>query len=415
MAARSSWWSLVILVALVNSFDGQMRQATGAVPMSPSGDPCAWAGIYPTVLAPFCDHGGVDVASLEAQVRYQLHGCVSGLLVLGTIGEGEYASMDERAQVIATAVHATAGRCPGVPVIVGIHTCDLDMAQAQLIQAKELGAAAVLVKYLGNPKASPSTVLGFLMALSDLHILPIFYYHYPSETKLKLAPEDVAHILSLPGVVGIKESTLDLREVKAHLGLTRGQGKTFLSGTALNLSQFLALGGHGAMCPEAVLLPGPTVQAYTAFTHGRHDEARWLQEQLFVLTPILKDRPTPPGVARTLLMTAQDHCLAVPMGHDHPQARLKAALNCLGVPTPIGVSCPLPPLTAREQKRVAETVARMQKIDWYNAALQVPPAPLSTEPVGVQGGMLLKTGSFQLGPNVGRDLLRSQGDGKAGF
>jgi hypothetical protein len=48
---------------------------------------------------------------------------------------------------------------------------------------------------------------------------------------------------------------------------------------------------------------------------------------------------------------------------------------------------------------------------------KLPPAPRKpyccTE--DEDGGMLLKTGAFLLGPGVGRDLLNSQSDGKAGF
>jgi 4-hydroxy-tetrahydrodipicolinate synthase len=364
------------------------------------------------VLTPLCAGGGVDVASLEAQLHYELRGGAHGLLVLGTIGEGQYVTPEERAVVIATAVRVAQGH---VPVVVGIHTCDLDVAQTQLLEARDLGASAALVKYVGRPNASASQVLGFYAALGELQALPILYYHYPSQTRLKLAPEDLAHIICLPGVVGIKESTLNLREVQAHIRLTGGQGKVFLSGTALNLTQFLELGGQGAMCPEAVLLPGPTVQAYDAFLHGRRDEARAIQAQLFTMTPILRSRPTPPAVTRTMLMSASDHKLPVPMGQDQPQARLKAALNCMGVPTPVLVKCPLPQLTATELQHVQATVSRLKAIDWCDVALKVPPVPLHAASSDAEGGMLLKTGAFILGPGVGQDLLRSQGDGESGL
>jgi dihydrodipicolinate synthase/N-acetylneuraminate lyase len=302
---------------------------------------------------------------------------------------------------------------PHVPVVVGIHTCEVETARMQLLHAKQLGAAAVLVKYVGNPKATGPMVLGFFHVLAEMNVLPIFYYHFPSNTGLKLTAQEVAGILSLPGVVGIKESTLNLREVQAHIALTRGQGKTFLSGSALNLTQFMDLGGHGAMCPEGVLLPGPTVQAYHAYFHGQREEARSLQNQLFTMTPILRDRSTPAGITRIVLNSAQNHKLPVPMGNDHPQARMKGALNCLGVPTSPVVKCALPQLTAKEQERVQATVAKLQKIDWCEAAMKGSPAPYSNEVE--EGGMLLKTGSFILGPNVGRDLLRSMSDGKSGF
>src|SRR6516165_2003631 len=60
-------------------------------------------GVFPTVLTPY-DCSGLDLASLERQIEHELHGGVNGLLVLGTLGEGQYLSMEERAQVISTAV-----------------------------------------------------------------------------------------------------------------------------------------------------------------------------------------------------------------------------------------------------------------------------------------------------------------------
>ena len=410
MVAIRRSWILVIIVAIVNPLYG--LPSGEKLFAAPGGCSCTrWAGIYPTVVMPFCHDGRIDAASLERQILFQVHGGVRGVLVLGTIGEGEYATLEERAQVIATAVRTTG---PTVPVIVGIHTCKLDCAALQINQAKELGAAAVLVKFIGKPNASAAEVLGFYSALCDMSPLPIFYYHYPSETKLHLGPQDVARILCLPRIVGIKESTLNLREVRDHICLTHGQGKTFLSGTALNLTQFMDLGGHGAMCPEALLMPGPTVQAYSAYVHGCRDEARSIQSEFFEIMPILRARPTPTGITRMMLMNAQDHLIPVPMGKDQPQARLKAALNCIDLPTPVCVKCPLPALTPHDKKQVDDAVSRLVSIDWCGAAMKVPPVPLH-HCAGEDNGVLLRTGSFQLGPGVGRDMVRSQGDGQSGL
>jgi 4-hydroxy-tetrahydrodipicolinate synthase len=372
---------------------------------------CHWGGIYPTVLTPFCDCG-VDIKSLEAQLQFELKGGVQGLLVLGTIGEGQYVNDQERAQVISTAVRVAHG---SVPVVAGIHTGDVEVARAQLLQAKQLGASAVLVKYLDHCGACGTDVLGFMASLADLQALPIFYYHYPSQTGLHLSPPEIASILGLPGVVGIKESTLDLKEVQAHI-LLAGPDKAYLSGTGLNLTQFMDLGGNGAMCPEALLMPGGTVRAYHAYLAGHREEARALQKEFFVILPILKKQSPPVAVARILFMAAQDHKRAVSMGHDHPQARLKAALNCLCVPTSPEAKCPLPPLTPHDLKKVARAVKKLKCIDWEGVCLQVPPVPLNCCPgCEAEGGLILNTGSLQLGPGVGQNVLRLQGDGQGGF
>jgi 4-hydroxy-tetrahydrodipicolinate synthase len=361
-------------------------------------------------VTPLLPCGGVDTQSLACQIRHALAGGVKGLLLLGTYGEGHLLTAEERGQAIATAVDTARGR---VPIIVGIHTASIEEAIAQAEQAKNLGAAAVLVKYLGNPTASPHEVYAYYAALCDSQVLPVFYYHYPDHTGLRMSASDVARILSLPGVVGIKESILNLREMQAHIDLAKAHDKAFFCSTALILTQYLQSGGNGAMCPEAVLLPGPTVQCFEAFVNGRAEEARAIQSELFVLTPVFRDRMSVPHATRIALTAAANHHLPLPMATDKPQARIKAALTSVCVPTPTVVKCPLPALTAHELARVQTAMRRAKLIDWTLVGSSVPPVPHVYD--CRRGGMILKSGAFMLGPNVGKDLLGSQGDGKAGF
>lgn len=326
---------------------------------SPCG-PTNWAGIYPTVLTPTtCT--GIDTASLDKQIQFQLGNGVHGLLILGTIGEGHRLSADERGQVIASAVKSTAGK---VPLVVGIHTSCVNEALRQMRQAKDLGAAAVLVKFHGKPKAQADEVLAFYTALSDSGLLPIFFYHYPSDTGLSLSPHTIAAILRLANVVGIKESTFNLREIEAHICLTRDLGKAYFSGSALDLTQFLQAGGSGAMCPEAALLPRQTVAAFDAWQQGDSTRARAIQNELYELVPILRARPTPVGLARAELMFCLDMKIAVPLTGDPNPAELKYALNLLGVSTPIANRPPERPLRPCEYRQIERAIRRAQDANW---------------------------------------------------
>ncbi|HMP01274.1 MAG TPA: dihydrodipicolinate synthase family protein [Gemmatales bacterium] len=316
------------------------------------GTPCrpAWAGIYPTVLTPWTCAGTVDLPALLAQVDYQLSGGVHGLLLLGTIGEGEVADHAERATVIS-AVHAhVQGR---VPIIVGIHTADADVALAQMAQAVELGAAAVLVKYTPGCCVRFPVVYEFYRRLALTQMIDLFIYYYPSQTGLELHPAEIAQLLRLPRVVGIKNSILDLQHVRKQIELTQRPDRAFLSGTALNLTQFQEAGGHGAMCPEAALLPGPTVAAWrTAYELGALDLARQQQRELFVVAPLLTRQPVSARTARCFTMFMQDAELAQTVGAEASPARLKYALGGLGIPmTPI-VKPPLRQLGTLERVRI---------------------------------------------------------------
>lgn len=340
---------------------------------SPSGN-CCWAGVYATTVTPWkACQAGVDTASLTKQLEYQLAGGIDGVLVLGTLGEGMYANEAERLEVISTA--ATVVKAPAMPgcgspkLLVGIHTGKLDRATQQAKVAESLGADALVVKYLGCPNTPFCEVLGFFQELAAATRLPIFYYHHPSDMPRKLCPAEVGQILSLPQVVGVKESTLSLREVQEHMAMVCGQGKVFLSGTLLNATQFKAIGGHGAICPEAALLPCGAMETYVA-VYGNDSGRRKLlafaagrqeQRDLFVLAPVLQGGLITAGGARGFTMFSQDLKLPQPLPNETAQARMKYFLNEMGVCTSSEVKPCLPALTTLDQIRVDAAVRKVQR------------------------------------------------------
>lgn len=353
---RYCWMFVLISVCSVQAQDHLLCPPVPTAP--PASCRPAWAGIYPTVLTPWqCNGCGVDTEALTRQIKYQLFGRVHGLLLLGTIGEGMYASMEEREQVISTAVSVVQGK---VPVVVGIHSCNIFSALEQLNQAKNLGASAVLVKYTGPARTPFCDIFSFYQTLAQTGLLPVFYYHIPGSVDRPLKPDEVVQILSLDNVIGAKESTLDLREVQSHVRGTAGMGKIFLSGTALNLTQFQSIGGHGAMCPEAAILPVDTVLAFeTAYETGARRDARIQQRDLFVLAPLLKGGIISANSAEFFTMTAQDLRLPQRLGRDTSQARLKATLHRLGVPMNAVVKPELPALSAWDRHIVNTTVRKI--------------------------------------------------------
>lgn len=77
-------------------------------------------------------------------------------------------------------------------------------------------------------------------------------------------------------------------------------------------------------------------------------------------------------------------------------------------------AAPSGPLAALK-RRLCSWFSRSQPCDGDHVDNRLPPAPLKPSSDDKNWGVLLRTGAFQLGPGVGRDALRSQGDGKSGF
>jgi hypothetical protein len=62
-------------------------------------------------------------------------------------------------------------------------------------------------------------------------------------------------------------------------------------------------------------------------------------------------------------MVAQDHHVALPMGNERPQARLKATLAGLGIPITPVVKCPLPSLSWWDRHRVQQAIRKIRRIE----------------------------------------------------
>jgi dihydrodipicolinate synthase/N-acetylneuraminate lyase len=323
----------------------------------------ALRGILPTVLTPYDAEERVDTAALNAQVRYLVEAGVHGLVLMGSIGESPYLCDVDRAVVIRTAVEAAG---VSVPVAVGITADSTVVAADQVRQARELGACAAIVCLPQYFKLQFADVKQHYARLSGLKLLPILYYHYPAATRLELKPDQIAELLSIPNVVGIKESTFDMLSVKRHIELTRELDCVYLSGSELNFVQFMRLGGHGAISAGSLLMPRTAVAMYAAYEAGDTAKASQLQAELFETMPLMKHTTASVALVRPAFLLALKHGLEVPLGIESTQARLKAALARRGVPIQPVVRTPLAQLTPRDEQAAEQAMKKIEQIEPTN-------------------------------------------------
>jgi len=64
------------------------------------------------IITPMLDSGKIDFHSLRNLLQYHLDSGTDNLCILGTTGEASVMSMDERSQVLKTAVEMVKGKMP---------------------------------------------------------------------------------------------------------------------------------------------------------------------------------------------------------------------------------------------------------------------------------------------------------------
>ena len=151
----------------------------------------AFEGVYSIIPTAFTDSGDFDPASQRKVVDLFINKGANGLTALGVTGEVARLEEHERREVLALVVSHAAGR---VPIIAGTSAEGTRTCITYTRQAKELGAAAVMVSPPRMPKLNSNAVVNHYKALADAVDLPIIVQDYPPITGFAMEPALLARI-----------------------------------------------------------------------------------------------------------------------------------------------------------------------------------------------------------------------------
>jgi hypothetical protein len=101
-----------------------------------------WKGVLPAVTTGFNNDLSVDHGFMEKHCRWLLDNGCTGIVALGSLGEGATLSFDEKLEILRTCVNAVRGRGPVVASISALTTSE---AVAQAKAAADLGCDGLMV------------------------------------------------------------------------------------------------------------------------------------------------------------------------------------------------------------------------------------------------------------------------------
>lgn len=250
-------------------------------------------GSIVALVTPLTADGDLDEAGLERVLKHVVDGGVSGVAVLGSTGECASVPAKLRARVLGRAVAAVRG---AVPVLTGVAQCALQDALAEIEQAAELGAAAVLVPPPFYYLAEQGGVKAYFERVAARSALPVVLYHIPHLTKVPIAPAAVAELAKLERIIGIKDSSRDFENLQQLLLATRFRPDfRVVTGTDTLLVASLQAGAHGTICASANVAPRLSAEICRVVGEGRVEEARAVQERLIKVVAACRKGTFPSG------------------------------------------------------------------------------------------------------------------------
>jgi 4-hydroxy-tetrahydrodipicolinate synthase len=239
-------------------------------------------GILPALVTPFTEDGTeVDEEHLRQLVNYCIERSVSGVVPCGTTGEFVNLTVDEKKKVIDIVIDEVGGR---VPVVAGTGASGTDQALEMTCFAKNAGADAALIVTPFYLKPTDRGIFEHFNTIATEVDLPIILYNIPQCTGVWLTWQMVEDLAEVPNIVGLKDSSGELKYMLAVLEKVRDKINVLCGYDEVVLAA-LAAGAAGAVLASANFIPDKWVEIYHLVQQGDLKQA---QERQFAVQKIAR-------------------------------------------------------------------------------------------------------------------------------
>ena len=233
------------------------------------------SGVFVIAATPFTEDGALDLASTDRMVDFYLETGVTGMTILGIMGEAPKLSGEESRSFVKRVLARIDGR---VPVIVGVSGAGIDPMRALTAEVMAAGAAGVMVAPMQGMGPEDRIEGYFAQVCKALGPdVPVCLQDYPQTTGVRMSVDSILKIArDNPQVVMLKHEDwpglTKLSRVRAETGTQDQPRLSILTGnSALFLPQEMQRGADGAMTGFAY--PEMMVQVVDLSLKGDHDRA----------------------------------------------------------------------------------------------------------------------------------------------
>lgn len=275
-------------------------------------------GIITAMATPIDSNECVSEEGVESLVEHLISGGVSGLFILGTNGEFYSMTDDAKVEYVELVVRIVDGR---VPVYAGTGDIGTNKVIELTKRMKNVGVSAVSIITPFMISLSQEEIYQHYVQISEQVELPIILYNIPSNTKLNIEPVTVGRLAKISNIIGIKDSSGDLDNLKGYLDQTKNEEFSVLVGSDSKILEALKLGASGAVAATSNVLTKTDVGIYNEFFVGNLDKAQELQESLEEYRRILKFGTVPSVLKYTLRE------IGIPVGYPLAPVRELLSLN----------------------------------------------------------------------------------------
>ena len=231
-----------------------------------------WTGVFPAITTQMHKGGALDLDATARHAEVLIASGVNGLVFLGSLGENQPMTGDEKRLVIEAMVKVVRGR---VQVLSGVAETSTDEAIRYVRDVEKLGADGVMLMPAMLYKGAPEETLAFFRTVAKSTGLPIMVYNNPISYANDITPDMFAKLADQKNFVALKESSGDPRRI-TELHNTVGGRYAIFTGVDDLVMESSIMGIDGWVAGSGIAFPAENQHLWNLMRAGRWDEARTL-------------------------------------------------------------------------------------------------------------------------------------------
>ena len=235
-----------------------------------------WKGVMPALTTCFDENLKVDHAFMSKHCLWLLENGCTGIVLLGSLGEGATLSFEEKLQIVQNCVRTVRGRSPVVASVSALSTAD---AVSQAKAFADVGCDALMILppyvYQGDDREMKAHVSAVFAATP----LSCMLYNNPIAYGTDFIPEQIQELAAQnENLACVKESSADARRVAAIRALLGDRLEVF-AGVDDAIVEAISVGATGWIAGLANAFPRESVDLFDCATKGERGKAfelyRW--------------------------------------------------------------------------------------------------------------------------------------------
>jgi 4-hydroxy-tetrahydrodipicolinate synthase len=169
-----------------------------------------WSGVFPAITTQMHEDGTLNLEATATHVETLIASGIKGLIFLGSLGENQPMTADEKRLVISEMVKTVKGR---IPVLSGVAETSTSEAQRYVRDLEKIGADGFMLMPAMLYKGAPDETLAHFRSVARSTSLPIMIYNNPISYANDITPEMLLQLSDEKNLIALKESAGDTRRI----------------------------------------------------------------------------------------------------------------------------------------------------------------------------------------------------------